>query len=1174
MKRSAPSNLLSLRQPRPRFARSINVERDVDGAALDAYLPVGRALDAIDRLANLMLASDTERALSITGPYGSGKSSLAVLLDALLSGANAPGRTQAFELLNDVAPSTGAQMLHALEQWGASKRGFLRCVVTAQRESVARTVVRALFVGLQRYVPAPPDRARHRRILATVEDFQEQLLGRADSRPDTRNIRELIREAASIAPIVLLIDEFGKNLEAFADSHSDADLFLLQDLAEWSRGSSGIPLVLVTLQHMAFDDYAAQSSQNQRREWSKIQGRFEDLPFVDSPEQTRALVAATFATTPHAGFDESLSRWSKEMCLKLRRLGLSDIADADLLAGCWPLHPLALLVLPDLCHRYGQNERTLFSFLAGTDPRAVPAWLQRQELPAGEGQLPSVLLDTVYDFFIQSATSLAGASTAANRWLEIDTRIRDSHGLTAAQRRVVRAIGLLNLVSTGGSLRASKALICWVAADGYEGTSDEGAVARRLRELEESGLVTYRDFADEFRVWQGSDFDIKTAVEAARQLLQHEPPAALLSTVQPLSPAVAARHSHEKGTLRTFSRIWADETTRKLLAPTGSDTADGLVLYALGDLADDVVAWSSGSAPVLRVQPQDAGPLRSLALEVAALQQVQRDQALAASDWVARRELEERAAEALARLDQCFEEHLGHAASKAVWSERTADGWGSLDGRHGSAALSLVADATYFHAPHVQNDLLNKRELTSQAAKARRELLAAMITSPDEEHLGIEGFGPERAMYESVLARPELHRVVQGEGRFQRPPRSSSYSHVWDHLFKTIQSATRTRLAVSDLYEALAQPPYGVRAGLAPVLLLSVLMTYEGQVALYEHGTYRPSITPEISERLLRNPSHFELKHFASRTGPRSELISTIGRTFSGATRGEITSLLAAVSSVVSVGITLPPYSKQTGHLRKETREVRACLLTATEPDVLLFEQLPKALGFDAVGVSAIPPGFSAAKFAKALRRACDEIAGAYAQLLHDFRGALAEALGAPVDHLRANLAERARMLQDLLADQNMRTFVAALVADIDGDDEWIEYVAMMVGGSPPESWTDDDRRRAFARLVDVAGTFTRLSALHHAHLADSGAIPFDAFRMAITHTDGTEDVRLLAIDGPRRDIWHAKLLPLLTEAAAEAGSFAAARDELLAAIAQLPTTSSTTAAAPTGDSRRRRATT
>lgn len=1171
MKKS-PSNLLSVRQPRARFARSINVERDVDGGALDSYLPVGRALDAIDRLASLMLASDTERALSITGPYGSGKSSLAVLIDALLSGAAASPRTQAFDLLKDVAPGTHDQMLRALEAWGVSKTGFLRCVVTAQRESVARTVVRALLVGLQRYSPAPTDRTRHRRILTTVKEFQEQLMGRADSRPDTRAIRELIREAASIAPIVLLIDEFGKNLEAFADSHSDADLFLLQDLAEWSRGSSGIPLVLVTLQHMAFDDYAAQSSQNQRREWSKIQGRFEDLPFVDSPEQTRALVAATFATTPSQAFEQSLTKWAEGMSVKLRRHGLADVADAELLAGCWPLHPLSLLVLPDLCHRYGQNERTLFSFLAGSDPRAVPAWLQRQDGDAS-GRLPSVLLDTVYDFFIQSATSLAGASSAANRWLEIDTRIRDAHGLTAAQRRVVRAIGLLNLVSTGGSLRASKALICWVAADGNEGTSDEAAVARRLRELEESGLVTYRDFADEFRVWQGSDFDIKTAVEAARQILQNEPPAALLANVHPLGPAVAARHSHEKGTLRTFSRVWADETTRKLLAPTGSDTADGLVLYALGDLADDVVIWSPGSAPVLRVQPVDAAPLRALALEVAALQQVQRDQSLAAGDWVARRELEERAAEALARLDQCFEEHLGHAAATATWSELNAEGWKPLEGRQGSAALSLVADASYCDAPHVQNDLLNKRELTSQAAKARRELLEAMITSPHKPHLGIEGFGPERAMYESVLARPRLHRIVQGEGRFERPPRSSSYSRVWDHLFKTVQSATRTRLAVTDLYEELAQPPFGVRAGLAPVLLMSVLLTYEGQVALYEHGTYRPAITAEIIERLLRNPSHFELKHFASRTGPRSEVINSICQTFMGVSRGEITSLLTAVSSVVSVGIALPDYSKQTSHLRKEAREVRARLLTATEPDVLLFEQLPKALGYEAIGVTSVPAGFSSAKFAKSLKRATDEIAGAYKQLLHDFRIALAEALGAPVDHLRANVTERARMLQELLADQNMRTFVAALVADMEGDDEWIEYVAMMVGGSPPESWTDEDRRRALARLQDVAGTFTRLAALHHAHLADTGAVPFDAFRMAITHTDGTEDVRLLAIDTPRRDAWHAKLLPLLSEAAVEAGSFAAARDELMAALAQLPATLPAEAAAPgAAEGRRRRA--
>ena len=97
-----------------------------------------------------------------------------------------------------------------------------------------------------------------------------------------------------IGPVLLVIDEFGKNLEAFAERPGDGDLFLLQELAEWTRRGSGSRLALVTLQHMAFGDYADGASAMQRREWVKVQGRFEDIPFVDTSGQTISLVAASF----------------------------------------------------------------------------------------------------------------------------------------------------------------------------------------------------------------------------------------------------------------------------------------------------------------------------------------------------------------------------------------------------------------------------------------------------------------------------------------------------------------------------------------------------------------------------------------------------------------------------------------------------------------------------------------------------------------------------------------------------------------------------------------------------------------------------------------------------------------------------------------------------------------
>ena len=58
------------------------------------------------------------------------------------------------------------------------------------------------------------------------------------------------------APVLILLDEFGKNMEYFTKNNSTADMHLLQMLAESGSGKKALPLFLITMQHMAFEEYA------------------------------------------------------------------------------------------------------------------------------------------------------------------------------------------------------------------------------------------------------------------------------------------------------------------------------------------------------------------------------------------------------------------------------------------------------------------------------------------------------------------------------------------------------------------------------------------------------------------------------------------------------------------------------------------------------------------------------------------------------------------------------------------------------------------------------------------------------------------------------------------------------------------------------------------------------
>ena len=88
-------------------------------------------------------------------------------------------------------------------------------------------------------------------------------------------------------------------------------------------------------------------------------------------------------------------------------------------------------------------------------------------------------------------------------------------------------------------------------------------------------------------------------------------------------------------------------------------------------------------------------------------------------------------------------------------------------------------------------------------------------------------------------------------------------------------------------------------------------------------------------------------------------------------------SLVSVVSLLVARINMLPAFAKKTNELSSEAVKVRSVLLSATEPDVLVFEHLPKALG----GRSVLPGSHASdgqlESMANRLARVMDELTAA-----------------------------------------------------------------------------------------------------------------------------------------------------------------------------------------------------
>lgn len=1101
-----------------RFRRSVNLAADYRGSdALRGYVPTPLVRRVIERVAAGLASGSASRAWSITGPYGTGKSAFALFLTRLIG---YPADPQARSLLRSEDPALYDLLADRLP--GFPQAGLLVVPAVGSRQPLALTILDSLLDALlhlgDQGDSLSPERER-------VDALREQARS-GEALPPQPVVDALVataRAAARACPgirgLLIVYDELGKSLEYAALHPEGADVGLLQTLAETASRSHDVPITFLAILHQAFEHYAALVSPVQRREWEKVQGRFEDIGFYESAEELLRLVSRAIAAR-HS--DPALACAVSLEVEQARKLGLFPRAlapdDASYLLGsCAPLHPTVALVLDRLFRsRLAQNERSLFAFLSSGEPSGLQEFLSATPWKAN-GTAPFYRLDRLYDYVLGALGAGLYAHSQGKRWAEVeDALARLPKESTALEVSLVKAIGLLTLLGDQQYLKASPSVLAYALA--YQATA--GDVDTALDRLTQLGIAVYRAFNDTYALWQGSDIDLDQCLERGLAQVAGADLAQSISRYGNLKPYIAKRHLHETGTFRYFTPWVVDLDELAGVAERPFGDADGAVVYVLlapgtkPDQAQDAVAAFSASLPDHR------RPLMFFAILRATLEIRQAFDELAAWEWVrenihelegdgvARRELAARRLAARGRFDRatgrCFELSSGHASALWVWNGAVAS---FASGRALSAALSQACDQAFDAAPIVKNELLNRRSLSSAAAAARRNLVEAMLTRADRPSLGMSGYPPEMSMYLSVLYTSRIHRRQGDRWAFLPPADEGPYRvrPMFEAMDRFLYGAEDRPLPVTDLYALLAAPPFGIREGLLPIYLVAALLCWGDEVALYEEGTFRPRLETAEAERLLRVPERFSVQRYRIREG-RSRLLLAYARMFDPQAEPAKATVLGSVRSFMGFAAGLPGYTRSTATLSDQARRTREALFTAREPHTMLFRQLPAAVGIDG-------PDSDTAAVDEALgrlRAGLLELQTAYDNLLRNVEAALLAALRlpAPLTRARPEIGRRAALLETWAADTRLRAFLFRLRDEQLADREWLESVAALVVSKPPRNWSDGDVRSLHVQLQDLAAQLRRAEELAVAQAASTAQAPM--LRLGITDSDGVERQRVL----------------------------------------------------------------
>ena len=1074
------------------FQRSIQLDADLPRAdALASFICQPSARHVLGVVAK-QINDSQQRAFTWTGPYGGGKSTLALALGQLAGGTPAIRQRarQALQLERDDEIVTA---------FGKGKPWLVLPVVGRRQ-----TAEEAIGQAIDKFAP---------------------LRGPKPMRGGRRDVvAELVRRLDNPAHggVLLILDELGKLFEAAAAAGED--IYLFQELAEAAARVRG-KLVIVGVLHQAFEQYASRSGRETQAEWAKVQGRFVDVPVVAGTDEIIELIGGAIrCEEPHPGSRAVAKRIAHSI---QQRRPSSPSTLAESLDRCWPLHPVtAALLGPSSRRRFGQNERSVFGFLNSSEPLAFREFLAAQSRKAIQTYDPA----RFWDYLRVNFEPAILASADGHRWAisaeaieRVEARFQEPHV------SLVKTIGVIELFRNGSGVAASTEVLSHCI-----GGQDSATITAALEDLAHASILIYRKHQQAWGIYAGSDFDIDAAVDKVKRetapSLEEQ-----LKRLTVLPPITARKHYSETGTLRWFERVvTTPENAAALVAKDAQGRAGRFVLLIptvdtthtqIERRAQELA--KQGNALDLFGAPKGHHRLSEFAAELAALEYVAAHTPALEGDSVARREINAR----LEQLRGDVESALREAFARATWynaghrfEPKPEEGLFPI--------ASHVCKRVFDQAPHVFSELVNRDAMSSNATKAQRFLMHRMVSHGGEPGLGYDGFPAEAGLYHTTVAALGVHRTVAGKGRFVTPDKAG----VLGISLVPLWQAWRARLSTSDeavtlaaLEQVAAAVPFGVKRGVVPILLLAFLLVHRSEIAMYIDGVFAPELSDADIDEWLQDSARVTWKWVRMDASAKQLLTKLASRLESAAHRPVAADPLDSARALVSLAFALPMWTQRTTQISTRARETLTLLLRASDPIKVIFADLPEVLG-TGDKVDALVSGVGAI---------VEELDAAYPQVLKRIH----EQLLASIDHAAdlSTLHARARVVQGISGDFKLDAFAARLTS-YTGALADIESLVSLAVSKPPSEFNDHDMDLATMQLARWAFDFRRTEAL-----ATVQGRP--ANRRALAVVFAGQDTRTATLDVAEADAEQIRQVRDDLLARARAGTIKA--DVFLAALAE-----------------------
>lgn len=982
------------------FQYSVNIEYDLgNDDKLRNFIPTKAALNLLEEILLSVRPNSTDRARILIGAYGRGKSHVVLTILSLLMKKD----LNLFEKLLPKLRET-SELYRLVKNFYASPKKILPVIINGTATNLNQSLLSALQRTLTKFdlldvLPETNFQAAVEVLRRWQKDFPKtysafkKLLGEpvknfigrlenfdAEAYATFERIYPALTAGSVFNPFLgfeavelyesvakslrakgysgfyVVYDEFSKFLEANIGRVSVSDTKMLQDFAEKANRSGALQLHLLLISHKEISNYIDRLPKEKVDGWRGVSNRFSHVRMNEDFAQTYEIISEVICREPtlwkkfrlqHA--DEFNALHKIFSTAKMFRDVKDNLSAA--IEGCFPLHPVSTFILPRLSERVAQNERTLFTFLSAEGKTTLPAFLNDYR-----DDFTLLTPDKIYDYFEPLFRQELHSGEIHKIFLLASRILNQMEPITLAAK-IVKSIALIYMLEQFELLAPTREQLAEIFSFDY--SAEE--IARTFDELTEKNFVVYLRRSNNYlKLKQTSGVDVMQKIrDTAENSTAKFSLCDVLNAENFDNVLYPSRYNTEREMTRWFDFRFISGA--EIFSGRNFDSdfdGDGIIFGViideetqLAELEKIIAELSRSNTRCIFVLPKSFVDVREVAKKFSAVKEL-RD--LAEDDLVLFDEYEI-IFEDLQSVMKNFIDGYTHPENFRATYIYDGEILPVYRKATLSELMSAICDKIYSRTPIINNEVINKNEITNVAANSRNKIVAALLRGELEPNLGLRGTGQDVSIMRSALIRTGV--LINGDNpRINLRPEDNNMRNLLETIENFILEARQNPKSFSVLYERLISPSGGIglRRGVIPIYLAAVIHNFKQEITIGSRfGAVRTSVDALI--QINAAPEDFSLEYL-DRSADKENFIASLAEIFSdfiGGAEKNSDSCDCVANAMIRWFISLPKYAKEFksrpngGKISDERLKLRNLLRQSFGGTDLLFKRLPKLFSED-----------------------------------------------------------------------------------------------------------------------------------------------------------------------------------------------------------------------------------